>query len=760
MRLSVLLLSIITILPLYSQEFDYPIAQESDTLKYNIVQGAVITTPKETYVLKQVPSSVSILEKFYITGSGIRSLKDVSYEIPNLYIPQYGSKLTSAVYIRGIGSRFSPSPSIGLYSDNVPYLDKSSFDFEFLDIERVEVLRGPQGTLYGRNALGGIIHIRSRSPFAARKSTLDLSVGTYGQFKGAFATNHHLGSIAAISFSGFFSHQDGFFKNMHNGHFSDNGNWGGGKIRLGVKLSPLWTMELANHTEKSNQNAYPYGTHNRAIKSTSLPNYNDTCSYKRLLSTNSMHLTYNAPKWKLSLISSYQHMNDVLRLDQDFTPESVYTMYQKQNQNNYTQEAVFKSENDKNYQFVSGVSGFYQDNATAAPVEFGSDGMKRFFQNTFDMLFQTGQMPFHMKVKDNSLKVEGIFDQQSYGFALFHQTTLRRVFTEGLSLTIGLRYEYERQKLLYTNSTLLNLTFTRPPAPQPIPVALPANIQGEDSQFFGQLLPKIALQYEFSENNKLFITSARGYKSGGYNIQMFSDLIQTKLMSSMPASGGEGESQNSVSDKISYKPEYNWNTEIGFSGLLLNNLQINSSVFYIKSKDQQIVQFAGTTGFGRVARNAASSYSAGAELSFNYKISEAFKTSLNWGYTHSKFIEYSDGREEYKGRYVPFAPKNTLSADITYNREINRNYVKSYRTTLQYSGAGKIYWTEKNDVCQSYYSTLNAYLSINFYNFEIYTYLRNITGSRYNTFYFETLGRGVAQLNNPTNLMVGVKFDF
>lgn len=126
----------------------------NDTIKtYNIGEVIVTSSTKETNDLRTLPGAVSILSPQAIATRQIDALKDISAFVPNLYMPDYGSKMTSAIYIRGIGAR-SSGQSIGLYVDNVPYLDKSAFDFELNDIQRIEVLRGPQGTLYGRNAMG------------------------------------------------------------------------------------------------------------------------------------------------------------------------------------------------------------------------------------------------------------------------------------------------------------------------------------------------------------------------------------------------------------------------------------------------------------------------------------------------------------------------------------------------------------------------------------------------------------------------------
>ena len=126
---------------------------ENDTIKNYAIDEVIITSSaKETNELKVLPGAVSILTPQQIANRQIEALKDISSFVPNLNMPDYGAKLTSAIYIRGIGAR-SSGQSVGLYVDNAPYLDKSTFDFELTDIQRIEVLRGPQGTLYGRNAM-------------------------------------------------------------------------------------------------------------------------------------------------------------------------------------------------------------------------------------------------------------------------------------------------------------------------------------------------------------------------------------------------------------------------------------------------------------------------------------------------------------------------------------------------------------------------------------------------------------------------------
>ena len=111
---------------------------ENDTIKtYQMGEVIITSSTKETNAFKSIPGAVSVISPQSIAGRQIHSLKDVGAFIPNFYMPDYGSKLTSAIYIRGIGAR-SSGQSIGLYIDNMPYLDKSVFDFELTDIQRID----------------------------------------------------------------------------------------------------------------------------------------------------------------------------------------------------------------------------------------------------------------------------------------------------------------------------------------------------------------------------------------------------------------------------------------------------------------------------------------------------------------------------------------------------------------------------------------------------------------------------------------------
>ena len=123
------------------------------------------------FSLRNRPVAASVAGRRTIERQHITAVKELSRLVPNFYIPDYGSRMTSSIYVRGLGARID-QPVMGLNVDNVPYLSKDDYDFDLTEIERIEVLRGPQSTLYGRNTMGGVINVYTLSPLAYQGTRL------------------------------------------------------------------------------------------------------------------------------------------------------------------------------------------------------------------------------------------------------------------------------------------------------------------------------------------------------------------------------------------------------------------------------------------------------------------------------------------------------------------------------------------------------------------------------------------------------------
>lgn len=773
----------------------------------DIEEVVVIASPKETTKLRQLPGSVSLISQQQMQDKRICSIKDISSLVPNFFMPDYGSRLTSAIYIRGIGARIN-TPAVGLYVDNVPYIDKSAFDFNFHDIERIDILRGPQGTLYGRNTMGGLIKVHTRSPFDYQGTDLKISAGTYNNYNASVTHYHRISNQFAFSAGGFYEHGGGYFENTYLNKKADPLDAGGGRIRTIWLPSSNLKLDFTVNYEYNKQGGYAYGAYNPDTKETATVAYNDPASYRRGLLNAGLNIEYQGRGYILSAVTGYQNLNDEMILDQDFTSRSVYTIEQKQKLNAVTEEIVFKSNTTRNWQWVTGVFGFYQALNTDGPVTFKDEGM-RMMQDVINGQFPNSpDKPMAPKMEltfaQNNMYIPGTFKTPVVSGAIYHQSTYNNLFIQGLSVTAGLRLDYEKNYFDYNSGTSVgsSFSFSMPPmVPKPIVLKMNSdiNFEGKTDNSYLQLLPKFAIKYDLNKNNNIYISVSKGYRSGGYNLQMFSDLIQSALENNIKTQVKDGMKEKmaamgmpeatvdkmlgmlnakplpDVAETTVYKPEYSWNYEIGTHLALFNNkLWADFAVFYMDTRDQQVARFA-DNGLGRMTVNAGRSRSVGAEASFRASLTNALSLNVAYGYTHAKFTDYisnekKDGeivQTDYKGNYVPLVPRNTLCVGAQYIFLFNRgSAVKSLTLDANYNAAGKIYYTESNNVAQDFYGTLNAAVTLKVKRLDISLWAQNLLNTDYTTFYFETIGQtmadkaGFMQRGKPFHCGVDLRYRF
>lgn len=743
-----------------------------DTTKViDIEEVVVIASPKETGKLRELPNAVSLISQKDMQANQITTLKNVSALVPNFFMPDYGSKITSAVYIRGIGSRIN-TPAVGLYVDNIPYIDKSAFDFNFYDIERIDILRGPQGTLYGRNTMGGLIKVHTRSPFSYQGTDVKLSYGSKSNYRSASLTHYHRwNEHFAFSAGGYYEGSDGFFRNAYNGKKIDNMEAGGGRIRAIWLPSDNLKLDFTIGYDYSDEGGYPYyytGALNKSKEEykehIGKISYNRDCSYRRGLFNTGLNIEYQGNSFIMNAVTGYQNLTDRMYLDQDFLPVDIYNIEQKQRINTLSEEITFKSKKNQRWLWVTGASGFYQWLHTDAPVTFQSEGIQ-WLENNINKGMASSGMPINLKILSETMPVPGIFDTPVLGAAIFHQSTFNHLLFENLSATVGLRLDYEKNKIDYNSSAAMNIQMYMAGKPMGKPMEQAAEFIGKLDDDHVQLLPKFALKYDFNKQNNIYATVSRGFRSGGYNIQMFSELLQSALKQRPGA--GSAVSDDEIKNLVTYKPEYSWNYEIGSHlSLFGSKLKTDLAAFYMDTRDQQIAKFV-ESGLGRMMVNAGSSESYGAEVSLTASVNRNLSLNGSYGYTHSTFKKYDAGKSssdeniDYSGHYVPFVPRHTMNVGANYSFFLGGNkWAQSLTVGLNYTGAGKIYWTEKNDVSQSFYGTLNGRISLQTKALQIDFWGRNLTNKDYTTFYFESMERGFEQRSKPLQLGVDVRYHF
>lgn len=768
-----------------------------DTLRrVTLKETVVIATPKENRQLRELPLSVNLLSPKELQTNRIKSIKNLTAIVPNVFIPNYGSKMTSAVYIRGIGSRIN-TPSVGVYVDNVPFIEKSAFDFNYASIERIDVLRGPQGTLYGRNAMGGLIKVYTKSPLNDQGTDLKLEAATDQDYNIALTHHHKVSDQLAFSASGFYEQNGGAFRNE--GRDQERVariHTGGGHLRGLYRPSSKLTLDLTVNYEYSDQNGYPYqytGMVNQAPEP--LPEsvgriaYNHESGYNRSLLHTGLNLEYQTPKFIINAVTGWQHLNDNMQMDQDFTTQDFFSLVQKQRSNILSEELIVKPKKNQHWQWTTGVFGLYQWLQTDGPVTFQPDGCL-FLQGQINRMFpDLSNKGMHMGLTlPNQFVIDGQFQTPVLNAAIYHQSTFRDFLMEGLSVTLGIRLDYEKQRIRYHSATTLPFTFRFDAQMGPTSITIPQEVatttafDGQLSHDYVQCLPKLALQYDVNAFTNVYASISKGYRSGGYNIQMFSDLLQNNLSNGMKGDLKEallanphvpemakgmittyltpGTNLTDVESCILYRPEYSWNYEIGshltaFDG----KLSADMALFYTTIFDQQISQFA-EKGMGRLTVNAGKSRSYGAELSLCASLTKRLDVHAAYGYTRATFTDYianpnSPKEVSYNGHDVPFVPKHTVTFGAQYAWQLaNRYWLDRILLTADYTGMGRIYWTDSNDVSQPFYALLNGSVTLSKKRTGLTLWVRNITDKAYRTFYFESMNKGFCQQGKP--LQVGV----
>ena len=728
--------------------------EPEDTLRTCQINEVVITSStKETNRPDRLPGSVSLFSPQTISVKRIEALKDISSLVPNLYIPDYGARLTSAVYLRGVGAR-SSGQSVGLYVDDIPYPDKSTFDFELTDIRRIEVLRGPQGTLYGRNAMAGIVNIYTLSPFDYQGTRLAASAGNYGQFK-AKASHYALWhETLGVSFGGYYNRSDGYFTNRITNRKADAEESAGGRLKIAWQpissFSAVYTLAL----DYVNQGAFPYGLYHKETGRTDPVASGDSSTYRRDMLAHSLSLTYRTERFVLSSATGYQQFTDNMQMDQDFSPASLFTLAQQQRQKAVSQEWAIKSRSESPWQWSFGLYGFLSDMHTEAPVTFRQDGVKNILQKVFDNLREDyPRMPL-IYVLDEQLRIPGTFDTPTQGAALFHQSTFNNLFTPGLSLTAGIRLDYETQRLAYRSTAGMRLGIEANNLMVEIPALSPSVIDVSHRQDFVQWLPKLSLRYAFTPGTFTYVSVAKGYKTGGYNVQMSADIMQSLMQYDMmrqfiPALAIAPEPPEK---QMAYLPEYSWNYEAGIrSENSERGLAGELTFFYTQQEDIQITRFV-ESGAGRILANAGKARSLGAEASLRARLTEGLTADINYGYTRAVSLD--------DGRYLPYIPSHTLHTGVQYARLFRRAPIDRFTASARLSGIGPVHWTEQNDVTQSFYTLLDLTTGIRKGAVGLDVWVRNLTNTSYNAFYFESLAQPYVQKGKPLRFGVEVTVVF
>ena len=716
------------------------------------VDRVQITAIKQGSQLRREAVAASVLSGRTLEMQGVSAVKDVMTDIPNLFMPDYGSRTTSSIYVRGMGTRID-QPVVGMTVDNVALADKNLYDTELPDIERIEFLRGPQATLYGRNTMGGIINVYTLSPLTYQGLRLRADYGSRNSFRVAASTYNRLREKFGFSVSAQYAHCDGFWRNTYDNSLCDKENSGNFRTKFQYREGAL-SIDNTLAFSMVEQGGYPYqyiGSPNPSKHREELVGkicYNEPCSYELLAVNDGLSIRYDFGKFSLASITSYQYMNDKMHIDNDFLPEYYFTLEQRKQQHHIAEDFVLRSKEEGKYRWLVGVYGFFKREKMQAPVTFGATGIDRLILDNinansgYDGEYRWGDAEGNGA---DEMLLDSRFLTHNSGVAAYHRSELH---LGRWRLALGIRLDYELVQMQY--NTAANTAYTVFPSdPSLQPTTIPLNLSDSDvlSRGFLEFLPSFSVSADLDEagRNMLYLSASKGYKAGGFNTQMFSEVLQRRLQNEMGL-----HREMDIEKLCAYNPEHSYNIELGGHFATRNGVfTADAALFYIECLDQQLTIFPDENSTGRMMTNAGRTRSFGAEISATARLAKTLVLKGSYGYTTAKFREFVSGGKNYAGNYIPYAPKNSLSLRLMQTVPFTSRWIDRMILSVGVTGAGRIYWNEANDVSQPFYALLDASVRFEGKRWAVDLWCKNATNTKYDVFYFESMGNRFLQRGRP-----------
>lgn len=647
-------------------------ALAQDSSSSDGIGDIVVTAQKREENVQDVPIAISAVSSQYLESRGIQSIEDLSTISPNVKFERApSSKTISQIAIRGsvtINPAITWEPAVGLYLDGVYIAKAQGSIFDVADLERVEILRGPQGTLYGRNALAGAVNLVTAKPSGEAGGRAELTYGSFDNMKFRGVLNLPKMGIFSAKVSGQYETRDGLIKIVPNpvpGVFTalptqakraDSLNSGSLLVQLRAELSDAITADYTYDYSKQKQKppfaqllgvnrngdprdlfdpnspGYAFGgaffpldkyTQAKRVSTASVDGdiYERSRSYGHALT-----LTVDLGATTVKSITAYRDLSWADGLDLDGSPMKVAFTQRITDYHAFSQElqATGTALNDR-LDYVLGAFYFKEKAETLGPQVFFGGGSD----------------------------LQSDYGSHTKALALYAQLDYR--LTEALKLSLGARYTHERKDIrryLRVNVDAANNVFS------PFVVA-DIKYGGVPDAKYNNFSPAATLAYEVSSNINVYARYARGFKSGGFNgeTNVFYDPAA-------PAGCPLGATELCVP----YKAEKVDSYELGVKTRLLDGLlTFNVAAFRDEHKDIQLSIFTAQGAASSIVRNAASARIQGLEFEAVAKPMEGLTLNGTLALLDPEYKSYIDGGVDVaKNRAFPHTPKLSATAGFDW----------------------------------------------------------------------------------------------
>jgi len=660
------------------------------TPKTSTLDEIYVTAQKRERALLKTPISVTALSSVTIEQTQTWELNDLTGVVPNYNYSELSVGFQPIQSIRGV-QVFSKNPALATYVDGVNSLDILANGFALTDIERIEVLRGPQGTLFGRNAMGGVINIITKEPTNRQSGFFESSIGNLNLQRYAIGLKSPIvDNKLFFGISGLFERQGGYMQVDTTGVFAPEPDVDGeavgnedrfyGNAYLKWLVSPIFsaTLNVKAQTDGSNASGFfvSPSTEARAENAPDRVDIGRIGEHRRNIVNTSLTLNYFGDGFNLSSVSSYQSIGLSYS---DIQSGGVFHSYNDGRiggmadpQQVVTQEFKYTTNSPTSIlQTTVGIFGFYQ-NA---------------FEPTTNLAFELAPDTYSIFRNEGSNVGAAAFGEVEYSI------------TPKLSIITGFRFDYE-----YRENTFNGFGDLADVNGQLIETRPDTTVDGE----YTALSPKLAVTYSLTDNANIFASYTRGFRAGGVNAQRLPDGIDQ-----------------------TFDPEYSDNFEFGVKSSLLNQSgYIAANLFFINWTDLQFFSEVAPVTFAR--GNVGDAVSYGAELESSIIPIQNLQLDASIGLNLTEYRDFVLGTtnpQDISGNRLSNAPEFTSLLAAQYLQPIKNTGSLFYRTEIR--GVGSYFTDIQNTIDQDAYALINLRFGYQNEVFEAYLWIQNLTDERF-----------------------------
>ncbi|MDQ2751716.1 MAG: TonB-dependent receptor, partial [Bacteroidota bacterium] len=668
------------------------------------LNAVTVTAEKREENAELLPLSVSVLSSQKVADYQLWNSNELTAIVPSLFSDNSGDA-RNVTSIRGIVTT-SYDPAVATYIDGVNQFSLDTYISTLTDVERIEILRGPQGTLYGRNAMGGVINIITKQPTNHTDAFAEINIGNHGlqRYNAGFRTPLIKDKLF-LGLSLLFDGRNGFYHNDYNNTSFDKQHLFYGNYYLKFLPGKKWAI-TANVKHQANRNNGAFPLVNGVEEALANPfhlDQNATATMFDNTFNSSLVINHAGNEVSFNSISSYQNNYRYYNapLDGDFSPADIVSIvnnYGKKYNNVkvFTQEFRISSNNQKRkLQYTAGAYFFYQNNPAKQGTYYGKDANAAY--GIGDSMFTT------------IATSKGV----GYGTAVYGQ--LQYAITPKLKVVGGIRYDYEHRKLS-VESEYQKGTFNLNTLPDTSATAR-----------FHALSPKASLQYLVSNNNNVYFTYSRGYRVGGLS-PLSPDPSQPPLYAYLPENSNNYEAG---SKNVFWDDKLQLN--VAAYTTFINNAQVPTLVL------PQAVTIIKNTG--RLQTNGIEAEVAATPL-------KGLQIDYNAGIVHTKYTSLKiaqNGTEvNLDGKKQIYTPAATSMLAAQYNFVLSKEAKLMVRGEWQYRG--KMYFDFANTIAQDGYNLFGARVGVETKEVGVYVWGRNLSNTKYIAYAYDF---GAVHLGDP-----------